>query len=185
MFDLILLLILVAGFFVGLRRGLILQIVHLTGFIAAYIIAYLYYGDLAPKLKLWIPYPNFGGDGAMSLLIKNANIEDVFYRAIAFIILFIAVKIVMQIIGSMLDFLAHFPILKQVNSWVGGLFGFVEVYLIIFLLLYIAALVPNSMVQTTIQHSFVANIMVKHTPVFSDAINHLWIENTPSKNFSL
>lgn len=185
MLDLILLFILLAGFLIGLRRGLILQIVHLTGFIAAYIVAYLYYDDLAPRMKLWIPYPNFGGDGAISLIIKNANVEEVFYRAVSFIILFIAVKIVMQIIGSMLDFLAHFPILKQINGWAGGFFGFIEVYLIIFLLLYIAALVPIETIQSTIGHSIVANMIVNHTPIFSDAINHLWIDNTPTKNFSL
>lgn len=185
MFDLILLFILLMGFLVGLRRGLILQIVHLIGFIAAYIVAYLYYDDLAPKLKLWIPYPSLGGDGAISLIIKNANVEEVFYRAVSFIILFIAVKIVMHIIGSMLDFLAQFPILKQINGWAGGIFGFIEVYLIIFLLVYILALVPIDKVQSTIENSFVANIMVHHTPIFSDAINQLWIEYSSSKNFSL
>lgn len=176
MFDLILLVMILAGFLIGLKRGLILQIVHLTGFITAFIVAYLYYDDLAPKLKLWVPYPNFGGEGVIALIVESADLEYAFYRAVSFIMLFLAVKIVMQIVGSMLDFLAHFPILKQINGLAGALLGFIEVYLVIFLLLYIAALVPIDMVQTTIQNSFMANIIVNHTPIFSGVIEKLWIK---------
>ena len=60
MIDLAILLILAIGFIIGLRRGFILQIIHLTGFIAAFIVSYLYFDDLAPKLELWVPYPTLG-----------------------------------------------------------------------------------------------------------------------------
>ena len=60
MLDLAIILLLVFGFFIGLKRGFILQLVHLTGFIIAYIVANLYYEELAPKLLLWIPYPHLG-----------------------------------------------------------------------------------------------------------------------------
>ena len=46
MLDLIILIILGFGFLIGLKRGFILQIIHLTGFIIAFIIAYLYYDQL-------------------------------------------------------------------------------------------------------------------------------------------
>ena len=62
MLDLIILIILGFGFLIGLKRGFILQIIHLTGFIIAFIIAYLYYDQLAPKLTLWVPFPNFSSD---------------------------------------------------------------------------------------------------------------------------
>ena len=115
MLDLIVLIILGFGFLIGLKRGFILQIIHLTGFIIAFIIAYLYYDQLAPKLTLWVPYPNFSSDSALSLVMDNVNLEDAYYRAIAFVVIFFAVKIILQIIGSMLDFIAQIPVLQTVK----------------------------------------------------------------------
>ncbi|MFP3339873.1 CvpA family protein, partial [Micrococcus sp. SIMBA_131] len=80
----------------------------------------------------------------------------------------------MQIIGSMLDFLADLPILRTVNGWLGGVLGFVEVYVVVFLFLFIAALVPNETVQTAISNSFLAESIVKHTPVLTEQIKDLW-----------
>lgn len=177
MLDLAILLILGVGFLIGLKRGFILQIVHLTGFIAAFVVSYLYFDDLAPKLKLWVPYPELNDGSMISLIFSNANLEIAYYRAIAFALLFFGTKIIMQIVGSMLDFLAHLPILKQINGWAGGLLGFIEVYLIVFILLYIGALLPIEMIQAHMQDSFIAMSIVQHTPVFSGTIRDLWIEN--------
>ena len=174
MLDLAILFILVLGFFVGLKRGFILQLIHLTGFIISFIIAYMYYQKLAPKLTLWIPYPNFGNDSTIQMIFDNANLEDAYYRAIAFVVIFFAVKIVLQIIGSMLDFVANLPILKQLNIWAGGILGFIEIYLIIFILLYIAALVPIDSLQSLMNDSFMAKGIINNTPILSEKIKEMW-----------
>lgn len=175
MLDIILLILLVAGFFIGARRGLILQLVHFTGFIAAYIIAYMYYDDLAPKIKLWIPYPTTADTNSFFTVVNHLNLESSYYRAISFIILFIAVKVIWQILGSMLDFLADLPVLRTANRWTGGIFGFVEVYLILFLLLYIGALTPYLGIENAVSHSHIAHLMIEKTPVFSSKIHDLWL----------
>src|SRR3954454_2441831 len=175
MLDIAVLIILGFGFLMGLRRGFILQLIHLTGFIIAFITAYLYYDQLAPKLTLWVPYPNISTDSALSLVFDNVNLEDAYYRAIAFVVIFFAVKILLQIIGSMLDFVAQIPILKQLNTWAGGLLGFIEVYLIMFILLFIAALVPIESIQGSLTNSILAEFMIKQTPILSQLIQDLWI----------
>src|SRR5690606_32302736 len=167
MFDLILIIILLMGFIIGVRRGFILQIVHLTGFIVAFIVAYLYYDDLMPKIILWIPYPTFGDTETMKFLFEGTNLETTYYRAIAFAIIFFGTKFVWHIIGSLLDFLANLPFLKQINGWAGGLLGFVEVYLVVFIVLYIGALLPVELVQSNINDSIMAKILVRHTPFFA------------------
>ncbi|MBU8770147.1 CvpA family protein [Cytobacillus oceanisediminis] len=176
MLDLAIIIILVFGFFIGLKRGFILQLIHLTGFIIAFIVARMYYGELAPKLTLWVPYPSFSSDSAIQTFFENADLEDAYYRAIAFVVIFFAVRILLQIIGSMLDFVAHLPILKQLNVWAGGILGFIEVYLIMFILLYIAALVPIEVLQGPINNSFMAELMVKNTPVLSNQLKEMWVE---------
>jgi uncharacterized membrane protein required for colicin V production len=178
MLDLILLVLLIGGFIVGIRRGLILQVVHLTGFIAAFVIAYLYFDKLAPKLKLWIPYPTTSIEPTLTLFMDALNLETAYYNAIAFAILFFGTKIVVQIIGSMLDFLADLPFLRTINRWSGGALGFVEVYLVVFIFLYIAALVPVQYIQTSIEDSFMAKTIVENTPVFSEKVKELWMSDT-------
>lgn len=176
MLDLAVLAILVMGFIVGLKRGFILQTIHLVGFIVAFIVAYLYYEQLAPKLTLWIPYPNLGSNATLNLIFDNANLESAYYRAIAFAAIFFAVKIMLQIVGSMLDFVSNLPILHQLNVWAGGLLGLVEVYLVMFIILYIAALLPIQAIQDPLNDSILAENIIKNTPVFSQQIKQLWIE---------
>lgn len=176
MIDLILLVLLIGGFFIGLRRGLILQVIHLTGFVVAFLVAYFYFDDLAPQLRLWIPYPSLS-DGSASILLSALNMEDIYYRGIAFAVLFFGTKLALQILGSMLDFLADLPILRTVNRWLGGALGFIEIYLVIFLFLYIAAIVPVDSLQHALNGSFIAESIVKHTPVFSEKLQHLWANN--------
>ena len=178
MLDLAIIIFLIIGFFVGLKRGFILQLVHLIGFIIAYVAANSYYGELAPKLTLWIPYPNFGNVSSLKILTDSSSMEAAFYRAIAFVIIFFAVKVLLQIIGSMLDFVAHLPVLRQLNVWAGGILGFIEVYLVIFILLYISALVPIELFQNGLEDSVMANAIVNHTPILSQQIKSLWIEYT-------
>lgn len=176
MLDLAIIFILIIGFFVGLKRGFILQLFHLVGFIIAYIVANLYYEQLAPKLTIWIPYPNIGDNLTLKILTNSGNMETAFYRAISFVIIFFAIKILIQIIASMLDFIARLPILRQLNIWAGGLLGFLENYLLIFILLYIAALIPMAIFQDALEQSVLAKFIINHTPIFSEQIKKWWIE---------
>jgi uncharacterized membrane protein required for colicin V production len=174
MLDLAILLIFLIGFFVGLKRGLILQVIHLTGFIVAFVVAAIYYDNLAPKLTLWVPYPNIGTETPLELIFNGGNFEEAYYRAIAFAIIFFAVKIFLQIIGAMLDFIAHIPILKQLNVWAGGILGLIEVYLLIFIILYIAALLPIEFIQSPLKDSIISQAIINNTPIFSKQIKEMW-----------
>lgn len=176
MLDLVLIIILLFGILVGLKRGFILQFVHLTGFIISYIVAYQYFDDLAPKLKLWVPYPITSESPELLALLNGEDLEGAYYRAIAFVLLFIGTKIVMQIIGSMLDFVALLPILKQLNKWAGSILGFLESYLVLFIFLFIGALIPIVPLQQALDQSILADLIVNHTPYFSNKVNELWIQ---------
>jgi uncharacterized membrane protein required for colicin V production len=177
MLDLIILALFIVGLFIGFKRGLILQFIHLTGFLIAFLVAKIYYFELATKLVLWIPYPSF--NGPIDMILENGNLEEAYYRGIAFVVIFFAVKIAIQIIGSMLDFIAGLPILKQFNLLAGGFLGFLEVYLIVFILLYIAALLPIEMIQDPLQSSILSEGIIKNTPFLSEGIKQLWIEAKP------
>ncbi|MFT8318580.1 MAG: CvpA family protein [Sporolactobacillus sp.] len=173
--DLIILLLLASGLFMGFRRGLILQVVRLGGFIVSYLVAVSYFKKLAPVLKFWIPFPSSAAHSGTFDFLGPMNLQTAYYQAIAFIILFIAVKIVLTILGSMLDFLAEFPLIRPVNHLTGAALGFVEIYLVVFLLLYASALTPISGLQSAINDSSLAQSIIGHTPVFSQMIKNMWI----------
>ncbi|OIJ18312.1 hypothetical protein BKP45_12090 [Anaerobacillus alkalidiazotrophicus] len=177
MFSLLLFILLITSFFVGFRRGFILQLIHLTGFIIAFIVAYLYHGELATHIRLWIPYPQFPTDNPAFMLIEAFNFEHVYYTGIAFAILFFSTKILLQIIGSMFDFLAHLPILSTINGWLGGILCFLETLLILVVLLHIAALLPIEFVQDILKESTFAKLILEYTPILSNELKEMWIEN--------
>jgi uncharacterized membrane protein required for colicin V production len=177
MLDLILLIILVAGFFIGLRRGLILQVVHLTGFIIAFIVAYLNYKELASKIDLYIPYPQISTSDTVNMILESYDLEAAYYNGLSFALLFFGTKFTLQIIASMLDFLAHLPLLNTINRTLGGVLGFIEVYLIVFFALYFGALLPIEYIQDTMRDSVIAGMIIEHTPLFSDKIEELWLQH--------
>lgn len=177
MFSLIIFILLITSFFVGFRRGFILQLIHLTGFVIAFIVAYLYHAELASHIRLWIPYPQFPSDNPAFMIIESFNFENVYYTGIAFAILFFATKIVLQIIGSMFDFLAHLPILSTINGWLGGVLCFLETLLILVVVLHIAALLPIEFVQDILKDSSLAKLILDYTPILSNQLKELWIEN--------
>ncbi|GAA0601173.1 CvpA family protein [Virgibacillus siamensis] len=174
MVDLLLIIILIFGFLMGLKRGFVLQAFHLLGFITAFIIAAIYYNELSDRLALWIPYPELENSSVWADFLESMPLEAAFYNAVAFAIIFFAVKIIMQIIASMLDFVADLPVLHSVNKLLGAVLGFVEVYLIIFILLYILALTPLAQVQSWINDSWVALLIIEYTPFLSEKIMDLW-----------
>ncbi|MDX5474699.1 MAG: CvpA family protein [Bacillaceae bacterium] len=174
MIDIIIIIFLVLGLIVGIKRGFIMQVVHLSGFIAAFFVAYKFYEELAPKLVLWVPMPSFGNPDTV-MFFEATSLDVAYYRAVAFAILFFGTRIALQVVGSMLDFLTHLPILKQINGWAGAMLGLVEVYLLVFILLYVGALVPVEAVQVSINDSSMARGIVENTPVFAEKLKELWL----------
>ncbi len=174
MLSLLILAILAIGFIVGLRRGLLLQLIHIGGFAIAFIVAMITYEPLSDRLFMWIPFPSGALDSSVDMLFDLSKVEAAFYNAIAFILIFIAVKILLQIIASLFDFLASFPLLKSFNHILGALLGVVEFYVIILMILFVFAMLPLDGVQNAIQGSFMAEQMITHTLILSNVFENLW-----------
>ncbi|SRR5690625_2787848 len=174
MIDLVLFVLLILGFFIGLKRGFILQLFHLTGFIIAFLIAILYYKDLAARLELWIPYPRTTDDHFWNMITESSFLEGAFYNGISFFAIFVIVKIIMQIVANMLDFVANLPILNGLNNLLGAILGFIETYFIMFVVLFILSLIPMEIIQDYIQRSHIATFIIDKTPILSNQLKDLW-----------
>lgn len=174
MLDIILLIIFAASILVGLKRGFIVQAIHLVSFFVALIVAYIYYKPLAEKFVLWIPYPGVTDGSSMMLVLDSLNVDQTFYRIIAFAVIFFAVKIALQILGSIFDFLTYLPILNSVNRLLGAILCFVEFYLILFIAMYVIALLPVGSIQNIMDGSVITKLMLEHTPIFTNMVQDWW-----------
>lgn len=183
MISFIILIVLIFGILMGIRRGFVLQLIQLVGFFVAIIVARLYYEKLASHLSLWIPYPELTNDSAWALFLNSMPLENAFYNAISFALIFIVTRIVLQIIGYMLDFVAKFPILRTINKLLGAILGFIEIYILTFFALFVLALLPVATIQEKLADSFLVKLIVKHTPILSSLMENLWFTESLSQMF--
>lgn len=166
MIDIIFLVLFALGILTGWRRGFIRSLIRLLGFLLSLYLAYHYYEQTASTLRRLFP-----------IEISNnqiINFEQFIYEIVAFAVLFIGTRLVITLLGSLLNGVFQLPLLKQVNSLLGGILGFVEVYLISVLALFIALIIPIEALHTLLHKSNIAFFMVQHTPFVSKQLMELW-----------
>ena len=174
MLDLLILIIMASGLIVGLKRGFIVQMMHLFGFLIALIVAYINYKPLAQVFVLWVPYPGFAENATSVLGLDSIDIDTSFYRALAFALIFFTTKLVFQIIASIFDFIAYLPVLNSLNRLLGAILGFVEFYILMFIALYILALVPIESLQSMLNRSIFTGLILEHTPIITKLFQNWW-----------
>ena len=145
----------------------------MTGFIIALVVSYKYYQILAEKFVLWIPYPGVTAGSKLSFAVEQLDLDETFYRLLAFVLIFLVVKFGLQLIASMFDFLKYLPVLGFISRFVGAAFGFVEFYILIFLVLYLVAILPLDFIQNILANQYL-RAMFEHTPILSEAVKNWW-----------
>lgn len=177
MLTLVILIVLFIGIYAGMRRGLILQVVHTAGYIASFFIAKNYYLQLSEHLEMLVPYsqPGIGDEMLYYDTIEKLNLDLAFYNALSFLIIFAAGWLVTRIIGYMLNSLAYLPVLKQANKLGGAILGFLMQYLGVFLISTFLTFIPFDFIQNQLSGSRLANWIIQHTPILSQAIYDWWI----------
>lgn len=172
--DIVILCLWIIGFFIGYKRGLIRQAIHLVGFIVAIIIAFAFNSSLADILEKVIPYPFTQTEG-LSTLMLLVDVERMFYKAIAFAILFFGTKLLLNIIGHLLTAIASLPGLKQINRLLGGVLGFLQSFIVLFVLVHLLVFIPWQPGQQWVQESSIAFWMTNQTSLVPDL--EIWKPN--------
>jgi membrane protein required for colicin V production len=103
-FDYIVIFVLAASIFIGVLRGLVKELLALASWIVAFIAANAYAADLARMLPTAVP-----GEPLRLIL--------------AFIALFIGVRLLMGLLGMLIDALVTAGGLSVADRGLGGLFG--------------------------------------------------------------
>ncbi|WP_163653642.1 CvpA family protein [Listeria sp. PSOL-1] len=164
--NIIIIILLVFGLMNGYKNGFIRQLILTLGYILSLFVAYKYYAMLAPHLS-FIPYPSADKSKEVYQLLEVLHTKEAYYNVLAFILIFLVAVIIVHMLASLVTGVTRIPILRQVNGLIGGLLGLVQVYLIIFLVLYIGAIYPAHWMVNFIHDSSIAQWILENTPVLS------------------
>ena len=132
--DIVIIVILGFGLIRGFFRGLVKELSSIIGVIAGFFAANLYHPVLAPYFKSWISDPNY-------------------IHIISFALIFIAVFLIVSILGVILKYLLKVAFLGWADRVFGILFGLVKGVLIAaVLLMALTAFLPrdNALVKDSL-----------------------------------
>ncbi|MGM0125105.1 hypothetical protein IGI37_002502 [Enterococcus sp. AZ194] len=179
MVTLFIFILLAIAFYSGARRGLTLQLVYTVGYFLSYLAARLYYKELAPKLELYIPYPSVTENSKLVFFTKEMGLEldQAYYAAIAFLMILFIGWMVTRLIGVFAHSLTFLPILHQFDWVAGGVVSALLMYIGIFLVLSLLTLLPIDFIQNQFRASGFTRSIVENTPIFSNQIQNLWVNN--------
>lgn len=181
MLTILIIVILAYSFYTGYRRGLIMQTIQLVGYIATVVIATRYYDQLSEYVEMLIPFPAVSQTSEFVFYneAQSFNLDDAFYRAISFVIITIIGWILTKFLSTFFTRVIYYDILKSVNYILGGIINLVITYVVVFVFLFIASLIPIEFVQQQFVDNPIAYQIVANTPVLSDMAADAWLNVNP------
>ena len=168
--DIVIIIILLLGAFIGFRRGFTTQLLSLCGFIVVVMAAFLFKNPVSAYLYEHLPFFNFPG-----ILSGISVVNILMYEVIAFFIIFIVLlllfKVIMMVSHLFEKFLEATILLGLPSKILGAILGLLENYLVAFIVLYIVslplfniAIIKDSKIRTSIlEKTPVLNIYVDST----------------------
>lgn len=164
--DIIIILLMGISIVSGFRKGILQQVVMFAGTILVYIIAFFLKNPVADLFFRYAPFFKFAGD-IEGIVVLNV----VIYQLIAFIlvagILFSIFGIVVKATG-ILQKAVDMTIILTIPSKIGGaIVGFLQGYVVLFLLLTVL-IIPLSSIG--LGESFLANKIIYESPLLSKSL---------------
>lgn len=175
--SLLILLILAWSFYIGYARGIVLQGYYLLSAIVSFFIASQSYQSFAKFLSLWVPYSS-ATEGATTYYFPSNqlfHLDKVFYAGLAFLLIYTFVYAIGRFVGI---FVHLVPKGNTDSRWYNIASGVLAVFISLFaieMFLTIFATVPLSFIQNHLNHSGLASFIIKHTPIISGLLKHLWV----------
>ena len=139
MIDLIIIILVILGAFIGIKRGFTRELVSVGGFIVALILAFILKNPISSFLYDKLPFFSFGGilKGVTAL---NILVYEVIAFLIAFLLLSIALKLLKIFTRIFESFLTATIILGIPSKILGGILGAVEWLIITFIVLFVLSM---------------------------------------------
>ena len=119
--------------FRGYKKGMLLQVVGLVSTFVSLVIAWIF-ADVFVGVYRFVSYDGTSITKVDTFLSTEAN------KLIWFLILFILIRILMMVLTPIAALISKLPLIKQVNSVLGGLFSVVSFFIYTILIVYFLTL---------------------------------------------
>ena len=179
MISILLLLVLAWGFYIGYRRGLLLQIYYLISAMASAFMAGQFYKGLGEQFHLLVPYANpQEGQGTFFFPSDQLfQLDKVFYAGIGYLLVFGIVYSIGRLLGLLLHLI---PSKKLDVKWFrigAGVLSLLVTLFVLQMALTILATVPLAVIQNSLEKSIVAKHIIQSVPFTTNLIKQLWVTN--------
>lgn len=177
MLSIFILLVLAWVFYIGYTRGIILQSYYVLASLVAMALAAQHYQVLAARLSLWVPYSS-AMSGAVTYFYPSSQLfklDQVFYAALAYLVIYTMVYSLARFVGIFIHLFPRSLFDKRWSRLLSGLLALGVAFFVIEMVLTLLSTVPLALVQEQLNHSSLANFMIKHTPVTSSILRELWV----------
>lgn len=176
--DLIIIIMLLFGTFLGFVRGFFKQTVSFLGTILVVILAFILKNPLSLVLYKNLPFIKFKGilEGLSSL---NILMYEILAFIIALVVLSIVLMILVKVTGVIEKLLKMTVILAIPSKILGMVVGFIQALLVVYISLFVASLPIFKL--SYIDDSKYARMILDNTPIvssYTDKINNTYTEIT-------
>jgi uncharacterized membrane protein required for colicin V production len=150
LFDLIVLVVVLLGAWRGYQQGLFREVMRLFGVVLAYAVALWLEPYLAPVVASthWFPTPQHA--------VLGHFLGDL-HGAIAFVLTFVVVYIVLRYLIGVIDAVFRLPVLSTINRLAGMVAGILLALVVMYVLTLVLHYVDNPRIQQELTHSAIAN----------------------------
>lgn len=165
--DLIIIIVILFGAVIGLKRGFTKSLVSAVGLIAIVIIAFLLKNPVSTVLYEHLPFFQFGG------VIKGVTVLNIaLYELLAFVIVLAVLGIVLKILmiaTSIFERILTLTIILGIPSKIlGAIIGALEWFILVFIGLYVLNMPVVNVKE--INNSTLAPKILNNTPILSGVI---------------
>lgn len=177
MISIFLLLVLAWSFYIGYRRGLVLQVYYLLATIVSAYFAGNFYQSLGETFHLLIPYANpQEGQGTFFFPSNQLfQLDKVFYAGLGYLLAFTIFYCIGRLLGLFLNLLPTKKLAGQYFRIGAGVLSVAVTLFVLQMILTILATVPLQIVQNSLENSFVAKHIIQSVPITSHMIKQLWV----------
>ncbi len=165
--DIGIIIFIIFGGILGLKRGFTKELVEALGFIVVIILAYFLKNPLSVLMYEYLPFFDFG-------LLKNVEIFNILiYEMIAFIICIVILSVILKVVllaSSIFEKILNTTIILGIPSKIAGAFvGLIYHFIISFVILYILSIFCFDV--DFVNESELKNKILNNTPILSNIAN--------------
>lgn len=171
MLDIILIILLLLGSYRGYKKGFLKQLFSFLMIVIGYILSFVLASRLFLLLPNFLPIEDNKYVSGFNETLSNLNIAPAYNKVILFFVLFFGIRIILKVIFNSVGIVTKLPIIKTVNKSLGAILGFLEFYIVIFVVIYFLYIIPLDFEwKTYLYDSKIANLIFEKTPILSKSI---------------